>query len=134
MNRFGLLAAALCVALVMHAADAREMGAIKKFVRPLPLPTYELNGQLSDKVIDSSAPPVSEISVDGLWPDKKMLLISFASKPLEGYFILYRAVEMNDQAAWDKRMQATGGPRCLQVAGGAAPTIVAGTNAFINPC
>lgn len=134
MSRCFTWAAVAVLTSMVASVDAREMGAIKKFVRPLPLPTYELNGQLSDKVIDSSAPPVSEISVDGLWPDKKMLLISFASKPLEGYFILYRAVEMNDQAAWDKRMQATGGPRCLQVAGGTAPTIVAGTNAFINPC
>lgn len=125
---------AIALSLAIQAAYAREMGAIKKFLQPFPIPTYELNGQLSDKVIDSSAPPVSEISVDGLWPDKKMLLISFASKPEEGYFILYRAVEMNDQVQWNYRMAATGGPRCLPTAAGQTHTITAGTNAFINPC
>jgi hypothetical protein len=131
------LAFALTVFLAIPAANARESNAIARFVHAFPVPTYELNGQLSDKVIDSSSPPVSEITVDGLWPDKKMLLISFTSKPDQGYYILRSAVEMRDQKAWDERMQATGGLRCLsQTSGGSTytPTIVAGTNAFINPC
>lgn len=132
MNKL-LCGFAVALLLTAFSADAREIGAIKKFVRPFPLPTYELTGQVSDKVISGVA-DASKVSVDGLWPDKKMLLISLEGKPGEGYLILYRAVEMNDQAAWDTRMRATGGPRCLEVAGGTARTITAGTNAFINPC
>ena len=133
MNRI-LYIAVIALLSTLLSASAREENQVKRFTRPFPIPTYELNAQLSDKVIDASSPPLSQMTVDGLWPDKKMLLVSFTSNPKDGYFILYRSVEMNDQAKWDERMKATGGPRCLQVAGGTAPVITAGTNAFINPC
>lgn len=113
------------------SVNAGELGAIKKFVR-FPVDTFNLEGQMSSTVLDqATTPQPSQISVDGWWPDKKLLLVAFGG---ESYYVHYRAVEMNDQKAWDARMQASGGLACHGRRTGTAPTTVAGTKGFASPC
>jgi hypothetical protein len=135
-----LIVISLCLlALSAGSASAGEKGAIKRFLS-FPVDTYELGGRLSDIVLEqATTPPTGEIAVDGYWPDRKLLLISFAG---EAYHVLYRDVEMQDQAAWDARMAASGGLRCSggtasPRTGGNTGSRVSGTAAtkgFINPC
>jgi hypothetical protein len=121
----------LLVMIAAGSAATGELGAIKKFVR-FPVDTYNLEGQLSLTVLDkATTPSPSEISVDGWWPDKKFLLITFGG---ESYYILYRAVEMHDQKTWDARLAASGGLTCHIRRTGTPPTIVAGTKGFASPC
>lgn len=134
-----LVGAGIAVILVLVTvgwSDAGEMGAIKRFVR-FPVDTYGLKGNMSPEVLEQdTTPPPSEISVDGWWPDKKLLLITFNQN---SYHILYRAVEMNDQAAWDARMSATGGLQCTgkttaRRTGGDPNSQTAATKGFVSPC
>jgi hypothetical protein len=136
---FKLLLTVISICLFASSAgpaSAGEMGAIKRFVS-FPVDTYELGGRLQDIVLEKdTTPPTSEISVDGYWPDKKLLLISFGG---DAYHVLYREVEMHDQAAWDARMAASGGLRCsggnASRRTGANPgSSTAATKGFINPC
>ena len=130
--------ATIALALASASAEARDIGAIKRFVDAFPIPTYKLNGQGNGDVYLEAAttPPPSHISVDGWWSDKKMLLISFEAKPEEAYLILFSAVEMNDQSLWNQKMTVAGELRCgTAAATGKRPgTAIAGTNAFANPC
>jgi hypothetical protein len=125
-------AAVLAFAAATAWASAGEIGAIKKFVR-FPVDTYNLEGQLAPEIIleQATTPPASEIAVDALWPDKKLLMITFGGK---SYHVLYRAVEMNDQKSWDARMAASGGLTCHGKRTGGAPTTIAGTKGFNSPC
>jgi len=129
------LFASLVVATLAHGA---EVGAIKRFVS-FPVDTYEETGRLTDVVLEEdTTPPTASISVDGWWPDKKLLLISFGSRD-NAHFILYRAVEMNDQANWDTRMTASGNLVCggrtaSHRTGGNPGTTTAATKGFTNPC
>ncbi len=119
------------LAAAMAWSAAGELGAIKRFVR-FPVDTYNLEGQLSPATLEQATTPgVSQISVDGWWPDKKLLLISFGG---ESYYILYRAVEMTDQRTWDARLAASGGLTCHGKRTGQIPAQVAGTKGFASPC
>lgn len=101
-------------------AGAGEVGAIKRFVR-FPVATFELNGKISAEVLEEeTTPSPDKISVDGWWPDKKLLLISFDA---DSHYVLYRSVEMNDQKTWDARLAASGGLVC----GGASASRRTGT-------
>ena len=129
MLRVLLLVTLAIVAAVVAAADS---GAIKRFVR-FPVDTFDLSGTLSDTVLEESATPSpATIAVDGWWPDKKLLLIAFGG---ESYYVHFRAVEMNDQPTWDKRMAASGGLVCLgKRATGSAPGRQAASKGFSSPC
>lgn len=110
---------------------AGEVGAIKKFVR-FPVDTFNLEGQMSPTVLEAATTPApSAIAVDGWWPDKKLLLITFGG---ESYHVLYRSVEMNDQKTWDARLSAGGGLTCHTRRTGAVPATTAGTKGFASPC
>lgn len=114
-------------------AGVGETGAIKKFVR-FPVDTFELSGKRSPSTLDETTTPLaSTIAVDGWWPDKKLLLISFGG---ESYYVHYRAVEMVDQRGWDARMQASGGLVCMGTrrTGGDPNSQTAATKGFSNPC
>lgn len=113
-------------------AATAETGAIKRFVR-FPVDTFDLSGTLSDIVLEeSSTPSPASIAVDGWWPDKKLILIEFDG---ESYYVHFRAVEMNDQPTWDKRMAASGGLVCLgKRATGSAPGRQAASKGFSSPC
>lgn len=129
--RTAILAVAVCV--VAFAAGAGELGAIKKFAK-FPVDTFNLEGQLSMDVLEQAkTPAAAEISVDGWWPDKKLLLISFGA-PSDSYYVHFRSVEMNDQSAWDVRMRASGGLVCHSRRTGAAPSAIKGTKGFASPC
>jgi hypothetical protein len=111
--------------------SAGEVGAIKKFVR-FPVDTFNLKGQISPTALEAATTPSpSQIAVDGWWPDKKLLLITFDG---ESYHVLYRSVEMNDQKTWDARLSAGGGLTCHTLRTGAVPTTTAGTKGFASPC
>jgi hypothetical protein len=133
---FGLMSLVVFTSLVAGAVpQAGEIGAIKRF-KSFPVDTYELNGRLSDFVLEEdAAPPVGEISVDGYWPDRKLLLISFQN---DAHYVLFRAVEMNDQPNWDVRMAASGGLVCsgrsARRTGGNPNSSTAATKGFISPC
>ncbi len=127
----------LAISVLVLSADAThaEMGAIKRFVR-FPLNTYALDGNLTSDILEEATTPhPSGISVDGAWPDKKLLLISFGG---QSYHILFRAVEMNDQTAWDTKMAASGGLACsnrtARRTGGDPKVTTAGTKGFSSPC
>lgn len=142
MSRFLTFITAAFVALALSSspiAQGGEVGAIKRFVS-FPVDTFELSGNMSPVVLEEATTPTpSEISVDGWWGDKKLLLISFAiGNERESYYVHFRAVEMNDQAAWDSRLRATGGLVCLggstRRAGRNPNTRVAASKGFDSPC
>lgn len=127
--------AAIMLVVLAAWAGAGETGAIKKFVR-FPVDTFELTGKMSLTMLEeATTPPAAQVSVDGWWPDKKMLLISFGG---ESYYVHYRSVEMIDQKRWDARMQATGGLVCLGATtrrpGGDPNARTAATKGFASPC
>lgn len=118
-------------------ANAGEVGAIKRFVS-FPVDTFELNGSMSTIALEeATTPSPSAISVDGWWGDNKLLLITFGG---EGYYVHFRSVEMNNQALWDSRLQATGGLVCLGAGGGSRRTgknpntRVTASKGFVSPC
>ena len=129
MVRVSIVVALSAAGATMAAADT---GAIKRFVR-FPVDTFDLAGTLSDTVLEASTTPeAGSIAVDGWWPDKKLLLIAFGD---ESYYVHFRAVEMNDQPTWDKRMAASGGLVCLgKRMTGSAPGRQAASKGFSSPC
>ncbi len=137
MHRFIIAIASLALAAGL-LATAGELGAIKRF-KAFPIDTYDQFGNYSDtQLLANTTPSPDRISVDGWWPDKKMLLITIGD---ESYFILFSAVEMNDQADWDRKMAATGGVQCnyKKVVGGSKNQSVggskaSGTKGFASPC
>lgn len=135
MNR--ILKSLTIFVLLLAAGDGRALadntGAIKRF-KKFPVTTYDEHGNYSDiQLTQASTPPAEHIAVDGWWPDKKMLLITFGG---ESYFILYSAVVMADQDYWDGKMAATGGVQCNygKTRGAAPQKSTAATKRFASPC
>lgn len=132
----GVIALLLSVA----CAHAQEISAIKRF-KEFPVDTFDLDGQMMSLLQQATTPPPSQITVNGWWPDEKMILITF--RPLDqskedSFLILYRAVEMVDEARWKTRMTVKGNLVCLngrtRTVGGNPNSRVAGTKGFTNPC
>jgi len=136
-----LIAVSLFVLCLSEGATRAEniAGAIKKFAH-FPVQTYEITGMMSKvRLEQSDLPPLSEVYVTGLWPDRKFLLIEFMhGDHREAYYVLYSSVEMSDQALWDDRMRASGNLHCLGQTspriGNSSPTTTAATKGFTSPC
>jgi hypothetical protein len=137
------LAAAIVICVLLFGiagAQAQEVGAIKRF-KEFPVDTFDLDGQMMSLLQEATTPSPSQITVNGWWPDEKMLLITF--RPLDqskedSFLVLYRAVEMVDEARWKARMTVKGNLVCLngrtRTVGSNPKSRVAGTKGFTNPC
>ncbi len=140
------IATAVLLAWVTNTpAYSGELGQIKRFAAPFPIQTYERSGNISDTMLtaENTPPSVGDISVDGVWPDNKMLLISFPTiDPDESYFIDYDAVEMVDPSKWIALLRNRGDLRCTgakrPAAGSSGKRKITGTSAapkgFTSPC
>ena len=131
-----LLAIAVCI-LAPFDANAARIPEIKKFSH-FPVDTFDLAGTLSDLVLEETTTPYpSLIDVLGWWPDRQLVLISFAD---EAYYVHFRALEMTDQGKWNRRMHEKGGLRCNKLwrTHGDIKATKAAWNgfalAFTNPC
>ncbi|MBP6013944.1 MAG: hypothetical protein KBA31_17080 [Alphaproteobacteria bacterium] len=117
LSRRCLFLAALAVVVGNVSAWSGELGQIKRFVAPYPIQTYERNGSRSETVLtaENTPPSVADIAVDGIWPDNRMLLISFPTiDDGQAYFIDLSAVEMVDPQRWNDMMKGSGPMSCLR--------------------
>ncbi len=133
----------LSLILLILQPSGAIAGDIKQF-RSFPVSTYDERGNYSDfQLTREMIPNPDVVSLDGWWPDLKMLLITLdvplsagSQHARESFFILYSAVDMKNAAFWDSRMEAKGGIQCNygRVAGGSSQSKSAGTKRFASPC